>query len=175
MRRILIAAMCCCVLTVWHPRSNDAGELVSGSAQDPEELVTRIYDEVSRAGVAAPDWSAVRTRFHPHAVIGLRVSRDETGLMGVDEFIQGLEAFNDRIGSEVEFSETANFTTTMVYGNAAHCSVVCEAALVGSQRPPQRGLDSWQLMFRRRLWRVVSVVNESEVAVGPVSASVFGD
>jgi len=58
---------------------------------------------------------------------------------------------------------------------AANCSVVYEAAVGGSKRPRQRGLDVWQLMFWESRWSVVSVVNESEVAAGPVPESVYGD
>ena len=173
MRRALIAAGLG-VLCVWHPCSVDAGEPVSVPAEGPEAVVTRIYGEVSRTEESSPDWAAVRSRFHPRAVIVLRASRDETRLMSVDEFIDDFVAFYDRIGPDTGFTETVVSTRTMVYGNVATCTVVYEAAIGGSERPPQRGLDIWQLMFREGRWSVVSVVNESEVAAGPVPESVAG-
>lgn len=174
MRRTLIAATLS-VLCVWCPSGVDAGELKSDSVRSPEELVTQIYGEVSKTGDSAPDWAAVRSRFHPQAVIVLRASRDETRLMTVDEFIEDFVAFYDRIGPETGFTETVISTSTMVYGNVANCSVVYEAAVGGSERPPQRGLDIWQLMFREGRWSVISVVNESEVAAGPIPESVYRD
>jgi hypothetical protein len=86
----------------------------------------------------------------------------------VGEFLADFQAFYDRIGPEVEFTEKVISARTTVYGNVAHVFVVYEAAVSGSDRPPQRGLDSWQLMLRDGRWWIVSVVNDSEGAAGPL-------
>ena len=44
------------------------------------------------------------------------------------------------------FVETVVSVKTLEYGNIAHSYVVYEASILGSDRPPQRGLDSWHLM-----------------------------
>jgi hypothetical protein len=95
--------------------------------------------------------------------------------MSVDEFIDDFVAFYDRIGAEAEFTETVIDVETIVYGNVAHCAVVYEAAVAGSERGPQRGLDLWHLAKQDGRWWVVSVVNESETAAGPIPESFFDD
>ena len=51
--------------------------------------------------------------------------------------------------------------------------IVYEAAILDSDRPAQRGLDSWHLMKREGRWWVVSVVNESEPGAGAIPGEVF--
>lgn len=175
MVRILKASMCVVLVWAFHPGSVWAAQPEAPDFSDPSALVVGLYTEISRTAERAPDWDVVRRHFHPAAVIVLRASRDETRLMSVDEFIQDFVAFYDRIGPDVEFTETVVSVVPMEYGNVAHVYLVYEAAVGGSDRPPQRGLDSWHLMFRDDRWWIVSVVNESEVSAGTIPGAVFGD
>jgi hypothetical protein len=168
MRRCAVTALLGFLICSVCPGAVEAGVPAPDASPTPEGLVTRIYDEVSRTACASPDWAAVRSRFHPQAVVVLRVSKDETRLMSVDEFLGDFQAFYDRIGPEAEFTEKVISARTTAYGNVAHVFVVYEAAVRGSDRFPQRGLDSWQLMFQEGRWWIVSVVNDSEGAAGPL-------
>lgn len=143
---------------------------------EPESMVASVYDAVSDRNGDAPDWDAVRSYFDPDAVIVLRASRDETKKFDVDGFIQDFIEFYDRIDDEkTGFKETVVSVDCLEYGNIACCNVVYEAAILGSERPPQRGLDCWHLMKSGGRWWVVSVVNESEVAAGAIPEEVFRD
>jgi hypothetical protein len=144
------------------------------AAATAEGLVVAIYDEVSGTSGDTPDWERVRSNFDDNAVIVLRATREETRLMNVDAFIQDFVDFYDRIEPASQgFKETVVSIQALEFGNIAHCLVVYEAAILGSERPPQRGLDSWHLMKRDGRWWVVSVINESESVAGPIPAESF--
>jgi hypothetical protein len=158
---------------------------VSTAAQEPEpevtrqrfatpsEAVTGIYAAVSAEAGENPDWELVRAHFDPAAVIVLRASRDETRLFDVDGFIADFEAFYERLGAERGFRERVLSSRVLEYGNIAQVTVVYEASVDGSERPPQRGLDLWHLMLRDGRWWAVSVVNDAEAAAGPIPSEAF--
>ena len=58
----------------------------------------------------------------------------------------------------------------MVFGNIAHILVLYEAHIPGSQRPPQRGVDSWELLKRDGRWWTVAVTNEVPAPDRPIPA-----
>jgi hypothetical protein len=171
MRRNLIEFLS--VATVFIPVLLAAEEppTVAEPFASPLSLVEGLYPAVSSEAGGAPDWDHVRAHFDPAAVIVLRATREETRLFDVDSFIGDFVAFYDRIGPEQGFVERVVSSRVLEYGNVAHCSVVYEAAVEGSERPPQRGLDSWHLMRREGRWWVVSVVNEVESVAGPIPES----
>jgi hypothetical protein len=49
---------------------------------------------------------------------------------------------------------------TMVYMDIAFIATVYSAAIVGSERPPTRGVDLWLLRKKDGIWKITSVVNE---------------
>ena len=59
----------------------------------------------------------------------------------------------------------------MVFGNIAHVLVLYEAHIPGSQRPPQRGVDSWELLKRGGRWWIVAVTNEVPAPDRPIPAA----
>jgi hypothetical protein len=151
-------------------------DAASGLFLEPEAMVASVYSAVSSQAGSMPDWQLVRSYFDPDAVIVLRASREESKKLDVDGFIQDFVDFYDRIENEKRgFAETVVSTKTLEYGNIAHIYVVYEAAILDSDRPPQRGLDSWHLMKNDGRWWVVSVVNDSEPASGPIPEEVFGE
>lgn len=140
----------------------------------PEALVVNMYKSVSSEKGSTPDWNLVKSHFHPDAVVVLRVSRTESKKYDLNGFIQDFVDFYKRIDPQQRgFKETVVSVKTMAYGNIAHCYVVYEAAVSPSNRPPQRGLDSWHLVHMNNRWMVISVVNEIELAAGPTPREVF--
>ena len=149
-------------------------DAASGLFLETEKMVASVYSAVSSQAGSSPDWQLVRSYFDPDAVIVLRASREESKKLDVDGFIEDFVDFYNRIDSEkTGFVETVVSVKTLVYGNIAHIYVVYEAAILGSDRPPQRGLDSWHLMKRDGRWWVVSVVNDSETVAGAIPEEVF--
>ena len=47
-----------------------------------------------------------------------------------------------------------------VIGDVVHCFVLYGASTPNNPNPPQRGVDSFQLMKRNGRWWIVSVINE---------------
>jgi hypothetical protein len=140
----------------------------------PDTLVKSIYKAVSSEIGSTPDWKFVRSHFHAHAVIVLRASRTESKKFNLDGFIQDFVDFYKRIDpTKNSFKEDVVFIKTFEYGNIAHCYVVYEASVSSSKRPPQKGLDSWHLMKTGEYWTVISVVNEIELAAGPIPRAVY--
>jgi len=58
------------------------------------------------------------------------------------------------------FQEKIVQTKMTVIGDVAHCYVLYEASIPNAPRPPQRGVDSFQLMKKDGGWRIVSIINE---------------
>jgi hypothetical protein len=109
-------------------------------------------------------------------VVILRASRTESKKFDLKGFIQDFVDFYKRIDPQKRgFKETVISVKTLEYGNIAHCYVVYEAAVNPSKRPPQRGLDSWHLVKMNNRWQVISVVNEIEMAAGPIPKQVYKD
>jgi hypothetical protein len=48
----------------------------------------------------------------------------------------------------------------MVYKDIAFIATVYSAEIIGSQRPPTRGVDLWLLGKKNGLWKITSIVNE---------------
>ncbi len=156
--------------------TGEEADVAEGLFGDPGSMVEGVYDAVSSRDGNAPDWKAVRSYFDPDAIVVLRASREASKKLDVDGFIQDFVDFYDRINHQKRgFAETVVSLKCLEYGNIAHCYVVYEAATEGSERPPQRGLDSWHLMKRDGRWWVVSVVNDSEPSAGPIPEEVFAE
>jgi len=111
----------------------------------PESVITKIYQLVTFPPDTTPDWEKVKSLFIDEAVIVLRTSFTKMDVMSkegfVDLFIRDIKKYNmDKTG----------FQEQMLY----------EANVPNSSNPPQRGLDSFQLMKREGRWWIVSVINE---------------
>ncbi len=142
----------------------------------PETLVSEIYAAVSSTPGNTPDWNRVRSFFDEDALIVLRTSKEHSNKLDLEGFIQDFKDFYGRIDPETTtFTEKIVSLKLLEYGNIAQVYVVFEVTVAPSQRPPQRGLDSWHLMKTDGRWKVISVVNDSEVAVGPIPDEAFAD
>jgi len=140
-------------------------------AATAEGLVRALYDRVSSEPGTTPDWDRVRSAFLPQAVVVLRTARDSTSVLTLDGFVQDFVAFIERANVRATgFRERVLRTEAMVFGDIAHVLVLYDAHLPGSPRPPQQGVDSFQLIRRDGRWWIVSVTNEIPTADRPVPA-----
>jgi hypothetical protein len=135
----------------------------------PEGLVTELYRSVSFEAGSTPDWARVRSMFLDEAVIVLRTSREETTVFSVDGFVDDFVAFIERANAdEAGFAERVLRIQPLVFGDIAHVLVLYEASLRSSEKPPQRGVDSFQLIRKDGRWWIVAVTNELPTADRPV-------
>lgn len=140
--------------------------------QDPDRLVRHIYDLVTFEAGTTPDWDAVRSMFIEDAVIVLRTSRDSTSVFSVDGFIADFVAFAERADvRSLGFEEEVVRTKPMEFGDMAHVLVLYKASIPGSERPPQQGVDSFQLIKKAGRWWIVSITNEIPTQNRPVPAA----
>lgn len=124
--------------------------------------IRQIYKDVSSDGISLPDWDRVRSHFVDEAIIVLRTSREASSQFTLEEFIQDFKNFYQSpalAGSG--FREEVVQLKSHVYHDIAFIAVLYEAAVLGAERPPQKGIDFWLLSKREGSWKVVSVVNES--------------
>lgn len=137
--------------------------------QTAEGLVGEIYDMVSFEGGSVPDWDAVRSMFHPEAVVVLRTSRTATTVFSVEGFVQDFINFveNTPAGGN-GFTEKVLAMKPLVFGDMANVLVLYEAQITGSPRPPQQGVDNFSLIKKDGRWWIVSVTNEIPTPDRPI-------
>lgn len=127
----------------------------------PESVITEIYQLVTFPPDTTPDWEKVKSLFIDEAVIVLRTSFTKLDVMSkdgfVDLFIRDIEKFRmDKTG----FQEKIVQKKMTLIGDVAHCFVLYEASVPNAPNPPQRGVDSFQLLKRDGSWLIVSIINE---------------
>jgi hypothetical protein len=126
-----------------------------------ESVVTELYRLVSFEPGAPPDWQKVRSLFIDEAVVVLRTARDKTTVFSVQGFVEDFQRFIEHADAEQKgFTERIVRMKPLVFGDIAHVLVLYEASLSGSDRPPTRGIDSFQLVRKDGRWWIVSIVNE---------------
>lgn len=136
-----------------------------------EGLVRSVYTMVTFEPGTTPDWDAVRSAFLPEAVVVLRTSRTATSVFSVDGFVQDFVTFIERANAVTTgFRERVLRTATTEFGDIAHVLVLYDAQIPGSGRPPQQGVDSFQLIRRDGRWWIVSIANEIPTPERPVPA-----
>lgn len=129
--------------------------------ETPAGLINEIYIAVSVKGSESVDWEKVRSMFLDEAVVILRTSRDKSTQFTTDGFIRDFKDFyQDPRVKASGFEEKILSMKTMVYMDIAFIAAVYSAAIVGSERPPTRGVDLWLLRKKDGLWKITSVVNE---------------
>jgi len=137
-----------------------------------EGLVNDIYKSVSFDSTGPrPDWEKVRSMFIEDAVVVLRVTRDSSAIFSVQGFINDFVNFIERSPAKQRgFWEKVVRIKPMVFGDIAHVLVLYEAHIPGTPRPPQKGVDSFQLIKRGGRWCIVSVANEIPTRERPIPA-----
>ena len=127
----------------------------------PEGLVRELYKEVTFEAGKTPDWNKVRSMFLKDAVVVLRTSRTATTVFSLDGFVQDFVDFIENSGvKETGFTEKILSMKSVAFRDIAHVWVVFESGIPGSSRPPQEGLDSFQLVRKEDRWWIVSVTND---------------
>lgn len=126
-----------------------------------EAVVRELYDLLTFPADTTPDWAQVRALFVPEGVVILRTSRTATTVFSVDGFVQDFVNFIE--GSNVRetgFIERIVRTHATEFGDIAHVWVLYEAEVPGWDRPPQQGVDSFELSKRDGVWLIASILNE---------------
>jgi hypothetical protein len=140
----------------------------------PEEgsaiaVVHELYDMVTFPAGTTPDWDEFRGLFLPEAVVVLRSSRTATSVFDLEGFIGDWLRFIE--GSNIEetgFTERIIRTHETVFGDIAHVWVLYEAEIPGWDRPPQAGVDSFQLVRQPDGWKIASITNEIPTPDRPI-------
>ena len=139
----------------------------------PESVVRAVYRLVSFGPGQQTDWAPVRNLFLPEAVVVLRTSRTETTVFPLEGFINDFVRF-DTIPAVARngFRETVVRLHATTYRDIAHVLVLYEAEVLNLPRPPQRGIDSWELVRREGRWWIASVTNEIVTPDVPIPATI---
>jgi hypothetical protein len=151
--------------------SVEAGASDEPAFETPEGLVNALYDAVTFEAGESPDWDWVKSMFIDEGVVVLRTGREETTVFSVEGFVEDFTRFIEGSGVEkTGFVEKILRTKAMVLGDMAHILVLYEAWIPGGERPPQQGVDSFQLIRKDGRWRIVSITNEIPTPERPVPA-----
>ncbi len=128
--------------------------------QDPEEVLTRLYDLVSFEKGNSPDWDEVRQLFFNKAVVILRTSRTEHKMFDLEGFVADFKSFIKTANvKETGFSETILKTNGKVFGDIAWFSVLYKAEVTGTERK-NLGVDHFSLVKMQDDWKIISITNE---------------
>jgi len=161
MRDFRLLAPLACLTTVTCLVAPAGADSPPEPAASAEGTVRELYRLVSFEPGADVDWDAVRALFLPEAVIELRTSWEATSVFTLDGFVQDFVDFIAKPGvHEAGSTETIRQLKPMEFGDIAHILTLYEAHITGSERPPQQGVDSFQLIRKDGRWWIVSVVNE---------------
>jgi hypothetical protein len=147
---------------------------VQKDSVNAEQVVRKLYDLVTFEANNTPDWEAVKSLFVEEATVVLRVSRTGHKIFSRQGFVDDFQNFIDQ--SKVDqtgFVEKIVSLKIMEMGNIAHGWVVYEVSIPGSPRPPQQGVDSFQLLKKDGQWLIVSIVNEIPTAEKPVPEGIL--
>jgi hypothetical protein len=139
-------------------------------------VVRELYDLVTFPAETTPDWDQLRALFLPEAVVVLRTSREETSVFSLEGFVQDwLRFIEDSNVKETGFAERIIRTHSVEFGDIAHVWVLYEAEIPGWERPPQAGVDSFQLVRREGSWRIASITNEIPTPERPIPEVLRGE
>jgi hypothetical protein len=140
-----------------------------GSAPSAEDTVRELYDLVTFPAGTTPDWNRGRALFVPEAVVILRTTRTATTVFSVEGWVQDFVKFiEDSNVEETGFTERIVRTHATEFGDIAHVWVLYEAEVPGWDRPPQAGVDSFQLAKRDGKWLIASILNEVPTPDRPI-------
>jgi hypothetical protein len=159
-----------------HPTNAVAQKADGPSAgSSPEALIRELYSLVTFPPDTPPDWDRVREMFLPQAVIILRTSRDSTTVFDVEGFVKDFITFVENSpAKQAGFQEKVLTLKSMVLGDIARVSVLYQAHIPRSQRPPQKGVDVFLLNKRHGRWWIASIVNEIPTPDRPIPEELQG-
>lgn len=144
------------------------------SAASAEDVVRQLYDLVTFEAGETPDWEIVKSLFVEEAVIVLRATKTTHNVFSREGFVEDFQNFIDRAKvDQTGFIEKIVSLKMVELGDVAHCWVVYEASIPGWGRPPQKGVDSFQLLKRNGQWKIVSILNEIPTPENPVPEEIL--
>jgi hypothetical protein len=129
--------------------------------KSPELLVAELYRSVTFNPGQRPDWEKVRRMFLDSAIVFLRTTRTTTAVFNVDGFIDDFVKFIERTPAKDKgFGERILKMKPYIAGEMATILILYDAQIYGINRPPQQGLDFWQLIKKDNRWWIISITNE---------------
>jgi len=138
-------------------------------ASTADGAVTELYRLVTFDAGTTPDWDRVRALFLDEAVVVLRTSREATTVFSADGFVDDFVKFAGREDVQASgFVERIVRRKSMVFGDMAHVLVLYEAEIPGTDRPPQQGVDSFELIRKDGRWWIAAILNEIPTPERPV-------
>lgn len=173
--RVLLESLALWGLVLLSPAAAAAQGSVGQDARTAETVVRELYDFVTFPAGATPDFEELRAFFLPEAVVVLRTSSTASTVFSVDGFVEDWLRFSGEANlSETGFTERIIRTHVTEMGDIAHIWVLYEAEIPGWDRPPQPGVDSFQLVKRPDGWKIASIVNEVPTPGRPVPEALRG-
>jgi hypothetical protein len=161
---VVLALGTCVVLLAQERKASEKDPL-----QTADGTVAELYKLVTFEAGASADWDKVKSLFLEQAVVVLRAARDKHSVSSVDGFVEDFVRFAERPAvKEKGFTERIVRTSSTIYGDIAHVLVLYEAHVIDSPRPPQRGVDSFELVRKDDRWWIVSITNELATADRPL-------
>jgi hypothetical protein len=140
----------------------------SGSAED---VVADLYALVTFEPGEVADWDAVRALFLPQATVVLRTGPEEMSVFSLEGFVDDFVSFIERANViETGFTERILCMRSMTFGDIAHVGVLFDSHIPGSGRPPNPGIDFFDLIRLDGEWRIVSVINDRPAPGRPLPA-----
>jgi hypothetical protein len=167
------------VFLISFSKANLTGQTSAASQDDAlrtaEGTIRELYSLVTFDEGTTPDWDRVRSLFLAEAVVVLRTSRETSTVFSVDGFIADFVRFIEQSNVEqTGFQESVVRTSSLVFRDLAHVLVLYEASIPGSERAPQQGVDSFQLIQKDGRWWIVSITNDLPTRDHPVPEELRG-
>jgi len=126
-----------------------------------EEVVKLLYKAVSVEAGHQYDWDYVRSLFIENPVIVLRTSREKSTVFTMEGFVDDFKKFVEKASIiDSGFKEEIIEMKTLTIGDISNIIVVYEASILGSDRPPLRGIDMIHLIKTVEGWKISGIVNE---------------
>lgn len=127
----------------------------------PDEIIKLIYNTVSTSKGETVNWELVRSFFTDDAKVILRISPYESKQFSADGYIRDFQDFHSYpLLISNGFEEKIVRMKSMVYKDMAFITTIYSAAIPGTGRPPQGGVDFWLLAKITGKWRIIAVTNE---------------
>lgn len=160
---LMVTLLCLCLTAAAQGTGNETTLNTAGG------VVKALYKLVTFKAGTTPDWEKVKSLFIKEAVIVLRTSRQDNTVFSVDGFVADFVSFIDRAKvKQTGFTEKIVRMKTMVFKDIAHILVLYEAVVPGTAMPPQKGVDSIQLIKKKGRWWIAAITNEIPTPEHPV-------
>jgi hypothetical protein len=151
MKPLAIFALCAIAVPLARPADTDS----------IESTVKAVYATIS--GPSGPrDWARFRSLFAEGGrLIAVRAA---TSVMTPDEYIQRASANMEKNG----FFESAVAQRIETFGNIAHVFSTYESRHAPGEKPYARGINSFQLVRQDGVWKVMTILWDSEREGNPI-------